>query len=59
VTESPTRLDQSFPRGRINRTREWQTARALERFDERERALTERLECVVRREMTERCEVLV
>jgi hypothetical protein len=59
VTESPARFDQSFPRGLIDGTREWQTARALERFDERERAVTERLVGVVRGEMTEGSEALV
>jgi hypothetical protein len=59
VTESPPGFNQSFPRGRIDRPSEWQSTRALERLDQGERAVTERLLGVVRGEMAEGSEALV
>jgi hypothetical protein len=59
VTESPPGFDQAFPRGVVDRSGEWQPARTLERFDQGERAVAERVLSVVRREMSEGGEALV
>jgi hypothetical protein len=59
MTESPSGFEQSLPRGLIDRAGEWQSARALKRLDQRERAVTERLLGVIGREMSEGGEALV
>jgi len=59
MTESPSGFDQSLPRGLIDRASERQSACALERLDQGERAVTERLEGVIGREMSEGGEALV
>jgi hypothetical protein len=59
MTESPSGLDQSFPRGLIDRAGEREPTRALERLDQSERAVTERLLGVIGREMSEGGEALV
>jgi hypothetical protein len=59
MTEAPPGFNQSLPCGLIDRPGKGQSARALERLDESERAVTERLEGVARREMSEGSEALV
>jgi hypothetical protein len=59
MTEPPAGFDQSFPGGLVDRTRERESARTLERLDEGDGAVAVSLRGVIGREMTEGSETLV